>query len=533
MHPWFKWISWINPVAYAFEGLFVNELHGQRFACSSLVPTGAGYVHSGNNFVCAVAGAVVGQTTVSGDDYLEAQFQYSYSHIWRNLGFMFAFMFFFLFVYLFATEFNSATSSSAEVLVFRRGHVPKQLVAAEKAAKGDDEAPASAGVTGANGAGKDDAELEKEQDDQVQALAPQTDVFTWKDVCYDIKIKGEPRRLLDNVSGWVKPGTLTALMGVSGAGKTTLLDVLAQRVSMGVVTGDMLVSGKPLDESFQRNTGYVQQQDLHLETTTVREALRFSAMLRQPKSVSKREKYEFVEDVIKMLNMQEFAEAVVGVPGEGLNVEQRKLLTIGVELAAKPALLLFLDEPTSGLDSQSSWAIVAFLRKLADNGQAVLATIHQPSAILFQEFDRLLFLAKGGKTVYFGDVGKNSRTLLDYFESNGADKCGDDDNPAEVNISRSVSKKLLLKWRQVHAHDGWRRPNWKIYQRLARRLEELPTSTRRPKRTVPNQVRNERPASRRDRGETHRIRYALYQPTQGSNRPSIPTILAHTRLHLL
>ena len=71
-------------------------------------------------------------------------------------------------------------------------------------------------------------------------------------------------------------------------------------------------------------------------------------MLRQPKSVSKAEKYEFVEEVISMLNMGDFAEAIVGVPGEGLNVEQRKLLTIGVELAAKPALLLFLDEPTSG-----------------------------------------------------------------------------------------------------------------------------------------------------------------------------------------
>jgi ABC-type multidrug transport system ATPase subunit len=156
-------------------------------------------------------------------------------------------------------------------------------------------------------------------------------------------------------------------------------------------------------------------------------------MLRQPKSVSKQEKYDFVEDVIKMLNIQDFSEAVVGVPGEGLNVEQRKLLTIGVELAAKPALLLFLDEPTSGLDSQSSWAIVSFLRKLADNGQAVLATIHQPSAILFQEFDRLLFLAKGGKTVYFGDIGKNSETLLNYFSSNGGDKCGDDENPAEYS----------------------------------------------------------------------------------------------------
>lgn len=445
MHPWFKWISWINPVAYAFEALFVNELHGQRFDCSQIVPSGGSYVLTGDQFICATAGAVAGQTTVSGDDYLNSQFQYSYSHIWRNLGFMFAFMIFFLFVYLFATEFNSATSSSAEVLVFRRGHVPKDLVAAEKAAKNDEEAPMS--TSNAGGEKNDET-----QDEKVQALAPQTDIFTWKDVYYDIKIKGGDRRLLDNVSGWVKPGTLTALMGVSGAGKTTLLDVLAQRVSMGVITGDMLVSGKPLDQSFQRKTGYVQQQDLHLETTTVREALRFSAMLRQPKSVSKQEKYDFVEDVIKMLAMQDFAEAVVGVPGEGLNVEQRKLLTIGVELAAKPALLLFLDEPTSGLDSQSSWAIVAFLRKLADNGQAVLATIHQPSAILFQEFDRLLFLAKGGKTVYFGDIGHNSSTLLNYFESHGADKCGENDNPAEymlTMVGAGASGKSTQDWHEV------------------------------------------------------------------------------------
>lgn len=174
--------------------------------------------------------------------------------------------------------------------------------------------------------------------------------------------------------------------------------------------------------------------DLHLETSTVRESLRFSAMLRQPQSVSIEEKYAFVEEVIEMLNMEDFANAVVGVPGEGLNVEQRKLLTIGVELAAKPKLLLFLDEPTSGLDSQSSWAICAFLRKLAHSGQAILCTVHQPSAILFQAFDRLLFLARGGKTVYFGDIGDNSRTMLDYFESHGARRCGDDENPAEYML---------------------------------------------------------------------------------------------------
>src|SRR5204863_3499358 len=144
---------------------------------------------------------------------------------------------------------------------------------------------------------------------------------------------------------------------VSGAEKTTLLDVLANRVTMGVVTGEMLVDGHLRDDSFQRKTGYVQQQDLHLETSTVREALIFSAILRQPATTPHSEKLAYVEEVIKMLGMEEYADAIVGVLGEGLNVEQRKRLTIGVEIAAKPDLLLFFDEPTSGLDSQTAWSI--------------------------------------------------------------------------------------------------------------------------------------------------------------------------------
>ncbi|UKZ61537.1 uncharacterized protein TrAtP1_002800 [Trichoderma atroviride] len=422
MHPWFSWIRWINPIYYAFEILVANEFHGQDFPCgASFVPPYSPQV--GDSWICPVAGAVAGSATVSGDAFIATNYEYYYSHVWRNFGILLGFLFFFMAVYFTATELNSSTSSTAEALVFRRGHVPAHLL------KGNT-GPARTDVVvdEKGGHGNDTA------DSNVGGLEPQRDIFTWRNVVYDIKIKGEDRRLLDNVSGWVKPGTLTALMGVSGAGKTTLLDVLAQRTTMGVITGDMLVNGRPRDPSFQRKTGYVQQQDLHLETATVRESLRFSAMLRQPKSVSKEEKYAFVEEVIKMLNMEEFANAVVGVPGEGLNVEQRKLLTIGVELAAKPKLLLFLDEPTSGLDSQSSWAICSFLRKLADSGQAILCTVHQPSAILFQTFDRLLFLAKGGKTVYFGDIGQNSRTLLDYFEANGARKCGDEENPAEYML---------------------------------------------------------------------------------------------------
>lgn len=173
---------------------------------------------------------------------------------------------------------------------------------------------------------------------------------------------------------------------------------------MGVVSGETLANGTPTDASFAHKIGYVQQQDLHLDTMTVREALEFSAILRQPANVPRDEKIAYTGEVIEMLDMQEFADAVVGVPGEGLNVEQRKRLTIGVELAARPELLVFLDEPTSGLDSQTSWAICDLIEKLVKSGQAVLCTIHQPSAMLFQRFDRLLLLQPGGKPVYFGGM---------------------------------------------------------------------------------------------------------------------------------
>ncbi|RDA95806.1 hypothetical protein CP533_5198 [Ophiocordyceps camponoti-saundersi (nom. inval.)] len=429
MHPWLSWIRWINPVFYAFEILIANEFHGHRYTCSSIIPNYSPPV--GNSWICAIPGAVPGEFTVSGDSFIKADYDYTWSHAWRNFGILCGFLIGFIILYLFTIEVNSSTTSTAEALVFPRSKVPAHLKKGASMEKG----PVA----------------ERSDDDKEEAeIQPQTDIFTWRRVVYDIEIKGQERRLLDHVDGWVKPGTLTALMGVSGAGKTTLLDVLAHRTTMGVVTGDMLVNGKPLDSSFQRKTGYVQQQDVHLETATVRESLRFSAMVRQPSSISRKEKYASVEEVIKMLNMEEFSNAVVGVPGEGLNVEQRKLLTIGVELAAKPKLLLFLDEPTSGLDSQSSWAICCLLRKLADAGQAILCTVHQPSAILFQSFDRLLFLARGGKTVYFGDIGENSRTLLDYFQGHGARVCGEAENPAEFMLE-VVSKGQNEEGRDWHS----------------------------------------------------------------------------------
>lgn len=247
MHPWFKWIHYINPIFYAFEILMANEYHGRHFTCSGFIPPYP--VLEGDSFVCSSNGAIAGQRTVLGDNYI-ATFGYSYSHVWRNFGILCAFLCGFMAIYFIATEVNSSTTSTAEVLVFQRGRVPAQ-VKNDNRVSDDEEFSAPTGTMQLENAG-----------DDTDTIPAQTSIFTWKDVVYDIRIKDEQRRLLDHVSGWVKPGTLTALMGASGAGKTTLLDVLAQRASIGVITGEMFVNGMPLDQSFQRNTGYVQQQGL-------------------------------------------------------------------------------------------------------------------------------------------------------------------------------------------------------------------------------------------------------------------------------
>ncbi|OJJ07476.1 hypothetical protein ASPVEDRAFT_88724 [Aspergillus versicolor CBS 583.65] len=424
---WSRWINYIDPMAYIFESLMINEFAGRQYLCTSFIPssTVSGYANISNeNRICSAVGAVAGNEYVQGTDYIKASFQYDPSHKWRNIGIVIGFIIFFHATYMMFTEIVTAKKSEGEVLVFRRGHRPAQFKESKSDAELGNPQPSSALAV----ADTVEASMPNKEPGAIQEA---TSVFHWSNVCYDVDIKGKTRRILDNVDGWVKPGTLTALMGVSGAGKTTLLDCLADRVSMGVITGEMLVDGNPRNASFQRKTGYVQQQDLHLETTTVREALNFSALLRQPGYVPRKEKLAYVDEVIKLLDMEEYADAVVGVPGEGLNVEQRKRLTIGVELAAKPPLLVFVDEPTSGLDSQTSWAILDLLEKLTKSGQAILCTIHQPSSMLFQRFNRLLLLASGGRTVYFGDIGTNSEHMISYFERNGAPPCPHGANPAE------------------------------------------------------------------------------------------------------
>lgn len=200
--------------------------------------------------------------------------------------------------------------------------------------------------------------------------------------------------------------------------------------------------------------GYVQQQDIHLSSQTVREALQMTARLRRSQDVPIEEKDAYVETVIGMLELEDLAEALIGTPGAGLSLEQRKRVSIGVELAARPEVL-FLDEPTSGLDGQSALNIVRLLRKLANSGQTVLCTIHQPAGEVIETFDHLILLVKGGNLAYDGPLGEHCSTAVNYFQQKSQVECVERQNPAEYLLdvvgagSRSAN---TTDWANVWLH---------------------------------------------------------------------------------
>lgn len=424
MHPWLGWIFWIDPLAYGFEALLSNEFHNKIIPCvgNNLIPQGPGYRNPAHQSCAGVGGAIQGNTYVTGDQYL-GSLSYSHSHLWRNFGINWAWWALFVAVTIVATSRWQSPSDSGSCLVIPRERLDqhRQIVKRDEESQVDEKS-------------KKPSEANSHDEDEIdKQLVRNTSVFTWKDLSYTVQTPSGDRLLLDNIYGWVKPGMLGALMGSSGAGKTTLLDVLAQRKTEGTIRGSIMVDGRELPVSFQRSAGYCEQLDVLEPFATVRESLEFSALLRQPRDVPREEKLKYVDTIIDLLELHDLADTLIGRVGAGLSVEQRKRVTIGVELVSKPSILIFLDEPTSGLDGQSAYNTVRFLRKLADVGQAVLVTIHQPSAQLFAEFDTLLLLAKGGKTVYFGDIGDNGQTVKDYFNRYGA-PCPPNTNPAEHMI---------------------------------------------------------------------------------------------------
>nr|XP_043611609.1 ABC transporter G family member 29-like [Erigeron canadensis] len=230
-------------------------------------------------------------------------------------------------------------------------------------------------------------------------------------------VKKVKLQLLRDITGVFRPGVLTALMGVSGAGKTTLMDVLAGRKTGGLIEGDIKISGFPKkQETFARVSGYCEQNDIHSPQVTVHESLTFSAFLRLPKEVTTEVKMLFVDEVMDLVELNDLKDSIVGIPGvSGLSTQQRKRLTIAVELVANPAII-FMDEPTSGLDARAAAIVMRTVRNTVDTGRTVVCTIHQPGIHIFEAFDELLLLKRGGQVIYSGPLGQNSVKVINYFE---------------------------------------------------------------------------------------------------------------------
>ncbi|KAI3461649.1 hypothetical protein Pfo_018312 [Paulownia fortunei] len=400
--PWWVWAFWVSPLSYGQRAISVNEFTATRWMERS---TAAGNITLGNR--------ILQLHSLPSDGYW----------YWLGVGVLLAYALFFNITVTVALAFLNPIQKSQTI-------IPPDDDPEHLAINGQAENCKSNTISGNDGTKKKG---------MILPFQPLTMTFHnvnyFVDMPKEMSSQGIPEtrlQLLSNVSGVFSPGVLTALMGSSGAGKTTLMDVLAGRKTNGYIEGDIRISGYPKEQkSFARISGYVEQSDIHSPQVTVIESLWFSSFLRLPKEVNERQRQEFVEEVMQLVELDSLRHALVGLPGStGLSTEQRKRLTIAVELVANPSII-FMDEPTSGLDARAAAIVMRTVRNTVDTGRTVVCTIHQPSIEIFEAFDELLLMKRGGRVIYGGTLGEKSQTMINYFQrASGVPPIRDGYNPA-------------------------------------------------------------------------------------------------------
>ncbi|KAL0837486.1 hypothetical protein Bca101_089376 [Brassica carinata] len=360
---WWKWAYWVSPMAYTYDALTVNEM---------LAPRWMNQQSSDNSTKLGLA------VLEMFDAFTDPNWH------WIGLGGILGFKILFNILVTLALAFLNPLEKPQAI-------VTKEKTEENRAARGSE------------------SESSYAKRGMVLPFTPYT--MSFDNVNYYVDMPKEMKeqegakvklQLLREVTGVFRPGVLTALMGVSGASKTTLMDVLAGRKTGGYIDGDIRISDFPKrQETFARISGYCEQNHIHSPQVMVRE-------------ITKDEKMRFVDQVMELVELKSLKDAIVGLPGiTGLSTEQRKRLTIAVELVANPSII-FMDEPTSGLDARAA-AIV----------------MRTPSIDIFEAFDELLLMKRGGQVIYAGPLGQNSHKIIEYFQAiHGVQEIKEKYNPA-------------------------------------------------------------------------------------------------------
>ncbi|XAR64649.1 Sulfate-transporting ATPase [Bertholletia excelsa] len=459
IQPFMLWAYYISPMMYGQNAMVMNEFLDKRWSTPNLDPR--------------IDAPTVGIALLKTRSFFTEDYMF-----WVCVGALFGFSILFNILFIAALTYLNAPSDSRTIMLDEEDEKKKKKFSRQMSSGGLDM------VVRNSSPGTDSTSHDGEHAQRkgmilpFKALSLAFDhVNYYVDMPSEMKSQGveEDRlQLLKDVSGVFRPGILTALVGVSGAGKSTLMDVLAGRKTSGYIEGSISISGYPKKQAtFARVSGYCEQNDIHSPHVTVYESVLYSAWLRLPPDVNVKTRKMFVEEVMELVELNPIRDSLVGLPGvDGLSTEQRKRLTIAVELVANPSII-FMDEPTSGLDARAAAIVMRTVRNTVDTGRTVVCTIHQPSIDIFEAFDELLLMKRGGRVIYAGPLGRQSHKLIEYFEAiPGVPKISDGYNPATWMLeisSPSAEARLGTDFADIYAQSP-------LYQRNQELVKELSTS---------------------------------------------------------
>ncbi|KAK7337203.1 hypothetical protein VNO77_17766 [Canavalia gladiata] len=448
--PWMIWGYYVSPMMYGQNAIVMNEFLDERWSQPSMDPE--------------IDAPTIGKVLLKSRGFYTEDYWF-----WICIGALFGFALLFNLLFIAALTYLNPFGDS-KVFIIDEGYKSEKSTSEHHVVE--------------DMAVKNSSEIVSSSDQErrtrvVLSFQPLSLAFNhvnyFVDMPAEMKSQGineDKLQLLNDVSGAFRPRILTALMGVSGAGKTTLMDVLVGRKTGGYTEGSISISGYPKNQAtFARVSGYCEQNDIHSPYVTVYESLLFSAWLRLPSDVNTQTRKMFVEEVMEWIELKPIRDALVGLPGiDGLSTEQRKRLTIAVELVANPSII-FMDEPTSGLDARAAAIVMRTVRNTVDTGRTVVCTIHQPSIDIFEAFDELLLMKRGGQVIYAGPLGHNSQKLIEYFEAiAGVPKIKDGYNPATwmLEISTpSIEAQLGVDFADIYANSTLNQRNQELIKELS------------------------------------------------------------------